>query len=686
MRKILSVILAVVMLAAMFVMPTNAAEEIGLVITEINVNTGYTGKDGSSFRTDTDDVFEFIEVYNASDKSINLYDYSLAFTNKIKADNFDATANFTKFTPIASANTMKELGVKGGNICSSATNLKYENTGYYPINEDELAIVKPGETAIIWLYTADAYSVAALMGGHTNGTARNATYDFRSAGVPFDFFKDYYGITDDITIVAVDANAEVALDAVMNGTPGNIITGKSSYGEVNSNYKPNVTLNAEKYAGPNGTNKAETDLFTAKYPSADGRFQLKNNVTGTVALVKSEKFEAVDALNTVTVADAETYATYSYSNKEMAVADKSNNYVAGVEYAINVATPGALLDTQAKALASIGYPAKADVKVVTAIVIDEIISVVDEKVLYEQDFEGTAPTFTLANKFANAKDAIAEEWIKVDEIDGNKVLKIYKNQAFRPVIVQLISSADMLNANGDNMYSDFHLSYKIKFGHYGQSLGGLVPTDAHVGVTYNYDGALSYDMFALTVGGYGLNVNRHQAAFTTVDADSDFFAGAKDSEGKTSIINRITNGRILSADQTSGALDAEANRFNNLGEWVDVDVYFSWENGSTVYVNGAKVSQATDASNNEWTLDKKNFGIGVYAYPTATAYIDDIKMVTCDADDLDLILDNNSESIKNFETSVPATGDATLYVVVAMAVAFVALAAVVIIRRNKATN
>ena len=50
MRKILSVVLAVVMLAAMFVMPTNAAEEMGLVITEINVDSSYIGKDGSFFR------------------------------------------------------------------------------------------------------------------------------------------------------------------------------------------------------------------------------------------------------------------------------------------------------------------------------------------------------------------------------------------------------------------------------------------------------------------------------------------------------------------------------------------------------------------------------------------------------------------------------------------------------------
>jgi len=384
-----------------------------------------------------------------------------------------------------------------------------------------------------------------------------------------------------------------------------------------------------------------------------------------------------------------------------AVADKSNNYVAGVEYAVNVATPGALLDAQAKALTANGCPPSSGIDVVAATVIEDLILDIGNKELYAQDFEGysdddvlpfakayVTDVNTTYTKYLDAnngnKEMAASKYHHITTVGGNKVLELNNDQALRAVFLQLISPEDMLAKNGNDMYTDFHLSYKIKYIHYNKSMANV--TDAFVGVVYNHDGATSYDMFALTMGGYGVNLSRHGGMYTTVDAGSDYYAGAKDSEGQVSIINRITKGKVQSAYLASGTPNNDTHRFASLYDWVNVDVYFSWENGSTVYVNGAKVSQANNTDNNEWALAHQNFGLGVYVAPTANAYIDDIKMVSCEADDLDMILDLNADSNATFGTTVPATGDATIYVVVAMAVAFVALAAVVIIRRNKATN
>ena len=163
MRKILSVLLAVVMLAAMFVMPTSAVgEELGLVITEVNADAGYWVKHGTTFN-EKDDVFEFVEVYNASNEPINLYDYSLAYSDRTgAAADVTAATKFTKFTPIASPETMKEVGVINGTVLTSKEAVMLGSewqylTHYTPINP-EIAIVEPGQTAIIWLYTSEAFT------------------------------------------------------------------------------------------------------------------------------------------------------------------------------------------------------------------------------------------------------------------------------------------------------------------------------------------------------------------------------------------------------------------------------------------------------------------------------------------------------------------------------------------------
>ena len=68
-----------------------------------------------------------------------------------------------------------------------------------------------------------------------------------------------------------------------------------------------------------------------------------------------------------------------------------------------------------------------------------------------------------------------------------------------------------------------------------------------------------------------------------------YYAGNKDAAGEPSIINRITNGKVLSAS-VAKTKTPESLRMYNYGEAVNVTVYFDWETGATVWVNGVKVS------------------------------------------------------------------------------------------------
>ena len=126
---------------------------------------------------------------------------------------------------------------------------------------------------------------------------------------------------------------------------------------------------------------------------------------------------------------------------------------------------------------------------------------------------------------------------------------------------------------------------------------------------------------------------------------------------------------------------------NNNG-FTHIDVYYNWETGVEAYVNGIKVSEATANPYGEHALANEKFGLGIYVAPGANGVLDNIKMTYVDAEDadnVDLIMSNLTNAVATGGME-PATGDATVYVVVAMAVAFVALAAVVVIKRKKVND
>lgn len=691
MRKILSVLLAVVMLAAMFVMPTSAVgEDLGLVITEVNADSAYWSEWGTTFNA-IDDVYEFVEVYNASNEPIDLYDYSLAYSDRAgAAADVTAATKFTKFTPIANPETMKEVGVINGTVLTSKEAVMLGSewqylTHYTPINP-ETAIVEPGQTAIIWLYTSEAFTLhyASCRDSQSIVASKEAYKDNSFYHDPNGLdvekmFREYlgYNVPANTLIVAIDAGVETEM-IQMSGING--------------------VATEVQCTSPRGCTTASNDLMAEKYPSAAGRFRLVNDKDVLLALVKTEKFEAADALKNLTVADAESYVTYTYNAKATetlapngSVADLAYNYLYTTEasdynigkaqgniaygdwYGLRAATPGYLLVSQAAAFASMGN--SVDSYVVDVPTFEDVYGDIGIKELVDDSMISVTK---------------ADHWFKSDasKVTVNNGVITVKNDVKYPNVVSLVDADDIFALTDDKVV-DFVLSYDIVYNNHSASTSTYGTKDSYyAAILFNHNGDTSYAEFGLTYGGYGINRVRYNGCkMSEYDTASNaYYSGNKDTAGAPSIINRITNGKVL-AGTVNAVKNPESLRMYHYAKPVNVTVLFDWEIGATVWVNGVKVSEAVDAQENEIMAVNGNFGLGLYADPYTYAEISNLTMTAVGEDDgVDFVkMMMNVANAANTATE-PATGDATIYVVVAMAVAFISLAAVVVIRRKKATN
>lgn len=114
------------------------------------------------------DAFEYIEIYNASGKTINLYDYSIAYVSDLTSASYNGPNKKTQLVP--------------GNFSTSLV-----DTSRAFANPAECNI-PPGGIAVVWFWNFDSYAAQAKLG------------DFRA----------YYGLGEETLVVAVDADNSAA--------------------------------------------------------------------------------------------------------------------------------------------------------------------------------------------------------------------------------------------------------------------------------------------------------------------------------------------------------------------------------------------------------------------------------------------------------------------------------------------
>ena len=204
MRKLLAVLLAAIMLVgALAVLPvgaeeatpltskfdgTTSDETMDLIITEIVADsaTGVPQVDEEEGKTQNPDAFDYIEIYNAGNSSVNLYDYKLLMADGTLFSNEkqQAKGKFSHSVDLAGGSPFDRTGARYGDYDG------FEN----PVT----ANLAPGQFAVIWFYTFD--------------TTRLSNYYGSSKDVELNCFKEHYGMAPDSLVIAVCGEGAFKLD------------------------------------------------------------------------------------------------------------------------------------------------------------------------------------------------------------------------------------------------------------------------------------------------------------------------------------------------------------------------------------------------------------------------------------------------------------------------------------------
>lgn len=157
-NKILSALLAVVMLlgCGVFVVTAGDTEVYPeLVITEMGVDQSGSASNDKNLNkayTDTTDPYEFIEIHNNSDKSVNIYDYMLAYQGASSENAKYFECSIQEYTPFFPGADWLDADYT---TCDTYWKNTADKRPVNPAHAD--GAIAPNETFVVWVYTGASH-------------------------------------------------------------------------------------------------------------------------------------------------------------------------------------------------------------------------------------------------------------------------------------------------------------------------------------------------------------------------------------------------------------------------------------------------------------------------------------------------------------------------------------------------
>ncbi len=235
MTKILAGFLAVLMLLSVVAILASAEGETPVVYkpellftkvcpdtSSAQNNAGANANYGQDTANKNWDVYEMYEIYNNSERDINLYEYGLAYQGTDStATNGKFQTTITEYTPIAG-------GAAWITDASKAKVAGY-NASYVVPENPATAVIKPGECVVLWSMYSETYK----------------------AGVTMANFREFWGIDPETLVLHFDGNGDDAQNFnVKNSKTGTYMIVKSTdamkkFDTANSEAKVDLVATAD---------------------------------------------------------------------------------------------------------------------------------------------------------------------------------------------------------------------------------------------------------------------------------------------------------------------------------------------------------------------------------------------------------------------------------------------------------